>query len=279
MASGIYKILNTIDERIYVGSSKNMEKRFNVHKCELNTKKHKNPHLLNFINKYGIDKLSFEVLEYCEKDKLEEKENYYFTLLSPQFNICKKAYRLPEKRNFTEEQIKEYAELYNNGRSLRWIAINILGNEKYRYTFNDIKNGKTYQEYSHYFIKRKYDQTGKITSEKTKAKLRETSKFALKIKENHLLDIIKRINNRESMRVIADSYKVHESLISLIKTGKLHQDYYHLITHKSGKHNSLTMEEKNYIRDNYKKISVNNMAKEINRDKTIIYKYINKNLK
>ena len=184
MASGIYKILNTIDERIYVGSSKNMEKRFKVHKCELNTKKHKNPHLLNFINKYGIDKLSFEVLEYCEKDKLEEKENYYFTLLSPQFNICKKAYRLPEKRNFTEEQIKEYAELYNNGRSLRWI-------------------------------------TGKITSEKTKAKLRETSKFALKIKENHLLDIIKRINNRESMRVIADSYKVHESLISLIGSAVL----------------------------------------------------------
>jgi group I intron endonuclease len=101
--SGIYVIVNLIDKRIYVGSSKNLHKRYLHHKEDLFKKCHKNKHLQNFHNKYGIQTLSFKLLEYCETDKLLEREQYYLDKLKPfkknGFNIFKKSFGGFEKHS------------------------------------------------------------------------------------------------------------------------------------------------------------------------------------
>ena len=74
--SGIYKITNSINLKIYVGSAINLYKRFIGHKNQFITNKH-NDRFQNFMNKYGIDTLSFCLIEYCDKDMLIEREQYW----------------------------------------------------------------------------------------------------------------------------------------------------------------------------------------------------------
>ena len=39
--------------------------------------------------KYGYSNFSLDILEFCEISKLMVRENYYFNLLSPEYNILK----------------------------------------------------------------------------------------------------------------------------------------------------------------------------------------------
>ena len=59
--SGVYKITNKITNDFYIGSSKDIYKRWNRHKNELNKKKHINIILQRAWNKYGSDNFLFEI--------------------------------------------------------------------------------------------------------------------------------------------------------------------------------------------------------------------------
>jgi group I intron endonuclease len=41
--------------------------------------------------KYGYSNFSLEILEYCDKKNLLEREQYYLDSLNPTYNICKLA--------------------------------------------------------------------------------------------------------------------------------------------------------------------------------------------
>jgi group I intron endonuclease len=41
--------------------------------------------------KHGYNNFSLEIIEYCEPFSLLERENYYFMLLKPEYNISKVA--------------------------------------------------------------------------------------------------------------------------------------------------------------------------------------------
>jgi group I intron endonuclease len=43
------------------------------------------------IFKYGCGNFSIFILEYCPKDKLIEREQYYITTLRPEYNLLQKA--------------------------------------------------------------------------------------------------------------------------------------------------------------------------------------------
>lgn len=74
MTEGIYKIQNWIDNKIYIGSSKNIKRRFNAHRSYLNNGIHPNDHLQNAWNIYGHEIFVFEILEVCVEDKLNTIE-------------------------------------------------------------------------------------------------------------------------------------------------------------------------------------------------------------
>lgn len=70
---GIYKITNP-SNKIYVGQSINIKKRFVNYKC-LNCKGQIK--LFNSFNKYGIKNHIFEILHLCEIEDLNKLERYY----------------------------------------------------------------------------------------------------------------------------------------------------------------------------------------------------------
>ena len=77
MESGVYMIKNIINNKIYIGSSKDITKRLLGHKNLLNKKKHGNRFLSNAWHKYGEDNFTFSVVEYVESDQLIIKEQHY----------------------------------------------------------------------------------------------------------------------------------------------------------------------------------------------------------
>lgn len=76
MNQGIYKIINVVNNKFYVGSAVNLRKRKSRHFSELRTGKHKNRHLLAAWNKYGEQAFVFAVVEEVEdRALLLEAEN------------------------------------------------------------------------------------------------------------------------------------------------------------------------------------------------------------
>lgn len=86
---GIYAIRNCLDERFYIGSTIDFYKRYNDHLRLLRKGTHANKHLQAFSNKYGIDKLSFELLFLCKNTCLVYNEKIWIDMLNPKFNMRK----------------------------------------------------------------------------------------------------------------------------------------------------------------------------------------------
>lgn len=87
--TGIYKITNKINNKVYVGQSINIYERFNQHKRNaFNEFTHTYDYpLYRAIRKYGLENFEFEVIEETTIDLLTEEEQYwiaYYDSLNPQ---------------------------------------------------------------------------------------------------------------------------------------------------------------------------------------------------
>lgn len=72
--SGVYKITCLANNRVYIGSSNNIHRRIIEHKSDLKLNKHHNRFLQKDYNKYGLSAFQFDVVCYCDVDKLLLKE-------------------------------------------------------------------------------------------------------------------------------------------------------------------------------------------------------------
>ena len=103
--AGIYKIINTINAKFYIGSSNNVRKRCMDHFRELRKFEHYNMKLQNSWNKYGEDYFEFELVESCHVADLLIREQHHLDTQKPAFNInpCANGGNGSKR---TEEQIK-----------------------------------------------------------------------------------------------------------------------------------------------------------------------------
>ena len=83
---GIYKITNTITGDFYIGSSKDVKRRWAVHKCKSKWKKCPNNPMYQDMQNYGIEKFEFEILAEVEEDSLKEMEQQFIEKLQPTYN-------------------------------------------------------------------------------------------------------------------------------------------------------------------------------------------------
>lgn len=100
MKSGIYIIRNLVNNKVYIGKSKNVKQRKNAHFSALKLNKHNNQHLQNSYNKYGKNNFQFDVLEYCEESLLPSKEMYYIELYKNNYNIIQS---IDNRQDFPQE--------------------------------------------------------------------------------------------------------------------------------------------------------------------------------
>ena len=83
---GIYKITNTITGDCYIGSSKNVKRRWTAHKCPSVWKNNPNNPMYIDMQKYGVDKFEFQILEVVEEESLKETEQQFIEKLQPTYN-------------------------------------------------------------------------------------------------------------------------------------------------------------------------------------------------
>lgn len=77
---GIYAIRCASNNKVYIGSSKTMKRRWNEHRTQLNRNIHSNEHLQNAFNLYGKDSFSYSLIETCNVEELIDRELYYVLL-------------------------------------------------------------------------------------------------------------------------------------------------------------------------------------------------------
>jgi len=85
MTTGIYTIINKNNNKRYIGSSNNIEKRLKYHKSLLKNNKHYNKHLQSSFN-INLDYFIFNILEICDIKDLLLREKYFmdfFNTLDP----------------------------------------------------------------------------------------------------------------------------------------------------------------------------------------------------
>ena len=111
--SGIYKITNTITGDFYIGSSKNIEKRWVEHKCQSTWKRCSNNPMYQDMQKYGVDKFDFQILAEVEIDKLKETEQKFIEMLKPIYNNYRaNGLNIERYKEYQKEYQKEYHKEY-----------------------------------------------------------------------------------------------------------------------------------------------------------------------
>lgn len=103
---GVYKIINLVNNKIYIGSSCNLGQRLWCHRANLRHNKHHNPHLQNAWNKYGEENFDYCIIERCSEDKQYEREQFYIDSCHPEYNIAEEV-KLP---SYSEESRKKHSE-------------------------------------------------------------------------------------------------------------------------------------------------------------------------
>jgi len=79
--TGIYKILNLVNNKYYIGSAKNLYVRFHGHLSKLHKNIHDNEHLQRSWNKYGEDNFKFYILEETKSEEYRIIEQKYLDII------------------------------------------------------------------------------------------------------------------------------------------------------------------------------------------------------
>ena len=149
--TGIYKITNQKNGKVYIGQSIDIERRIRIHKyAGFDSARHEyNYPLYRSIRKYGIENFIFEIIEQCKKDELGKKEQYwidFYDSINPDkgYNQMGGTEQFGHFMKLNQEKLKEIKDLIKNSPlQLKEIA------EKYQIsltTIKDINQGHTWYD-------------------------------------------------------------------------------------------------------------------------------------
>ncbi len=192
--AGVYVILNTSNNKFYIGSTVNVYKRKNEHFYNLENNVHKNIHLQRSFNKYKMKNFVGLLLEKVNNlNDLKNKEQYWLDILydkNKSYNILTKAYNSLGFKH-SEETKNKISEMQKGEKN------NLYGKQHKEETKIKMSNahignknpmfGKTHSS----SVRKKISEGNKnktvIWSEQAKEKLSNS----LKLKRN---EIIKRVS-------------------------------------------------------------------------------------
>lgn len=105
---GVYGIYNSKNQPLYIGSSNDLNQRYNSHYREIINKTHYNSLLLYFSDLFGLSNLIFKTIMLCDEDDLIFQEKFFIKLLNP---ICNKQF---SEMNYVNTKIKHYINKYDD---------------------------------------------------------------------------------------------------------------------------------------------------------------------
>lgn len=191
--SGIYKLV--IGNKFYVGSAVNLYNRMNLHKFQLLNNKHHNILVQRKFNK--IKELSYEIIEFCDKKDLIQREQYYLDTLRPELNLDKFA-----NSRFGSKLSKESIEKRNN----------------------TIKNKGGFRHSKESKLKIGNAQLGVKRTEEVKLKTTGSNNPIALFNNNDIKNIVELLNNGMMIKDVAIKYNCNRNTIARIKTNKTYKN-------------------------------------------------------
>lgn len=191
--SCVYCIKSLVDNKVYIGSTKNYTNRISNHKCKLSKNIHSNFRLQKAWNQYGEDNFKFECIEECAETELLDREQYWIDFyksydpnigynIAPQagnnFGVkhneetCK---RISEKRigsKWSEER-KEQASIRMSGDGNHMFGKHHTegAKEKMKYLSDGKLKSEAYHGFGNHFYGKKHsEETKQLISEKRSGK-------------------------------------------------------------------------------------------------------------
>ena len=188
---GIYKIYNTITNKVYIGQSIDIEFRIKIHRrCSLN--KEYNYPLYNSMRKYGMDAFEFSILEEVEDNLLlTSREQYYIDYF--QSYIPEKGYNILQFASsfkgykFSEETKKKISDTLKKRKITEEQRLRLIELSKKRKGIPRSEETK---------LKVSLAQKGKIISEETKQKMKEAWKYREPFSEEYKQNMSKILKGR-----------------------------------------------------------------------------------
>lgn len=178
--SGIYRWINTLNGKSYIGSSVDISRRlseyFNYN--YLINEKNQGMTICRALLKNGYSNFALEILEYCDETILIEREQFYLDLLKPEYNVLKIAgstfgfkHSEKTKEKMRNAQIGSKNHTYGTKRleSIRNKISSTMGTPIYVYSLDlkfiqcfssSIRAGQYFN--SHNATIRRYAKSGKI---------------------------------------------------------------------------------------------------------------------
>ena len=179
--SGIYRIKNLQNGKIYIGKSKNIKRRWIAHKSALKCGNHFNSHLQSAWDKYGNPNFIFEVIETCDIELLGIKETYYINF----YNTITLGYNQLTPNNNGGFTHSEESKL-KMSKALK----GIIFSEEHKRKISESNKGKINSK--EHIRKMAESKRGKLRSEESKLKMSNARKGKPRIfSEEHKLNISK----------------------------------------------------------------------------------------
>lgn len=112
--SAVYKIVNTVTKDSYIGSSRDVERRWAQHKWLSTWKQLPNSPMYHDMQKYGVDKFRFQILAPVMPEYLKQVEQEFIEMLQPTYNNSNAKGLNVERRKawYQSDKGKEYHRNY-----------------------------------------------------------------------------------------------------------------------------------------------------------------------
>lgn len=247
--SGIYLITNTVNQKVYVGSTKDFKVRWRGHRSMLNRNCHFSSHLQSAWNKYGADNFTFTIIEYMDisiysDQEILDKETYYiaqYKSADRQFGYNSKEiadssvgikWSEEARKKFSEYRklhiVKEAVEALNEYSKTRIGKCNEWAKEWYANISEEEKKDLVQRQVDG--RKKTAEERGYWHSQETIDKILQTKKDRDLIKTISLYNLdgtLYKVYDSYSncLREFNDSIKNSSCLLNCIKNGKLYNGY------------------------------------------------------
>lgn len=196
MTTGIYAIKNLVNEKLYIGSSRNCERRFAEHRSRLVRGVHINAKLQSAWNKHGAEAFEFTlVASVLRADDLAEVEQSFLD----EADVVRRGYNLaPTAGNTagwkaspeTRQRMSDAAKLRDNSVQVAAMAAANRGKKR------------------PYYIRALLDQTGRVASAETRAKQSKSAIARSRYSQEQRAEMARRIDAGEGIRAVARAFGV-----------------------------------------------------------------------
>lgn len=236
--SGIYRWVNKINNDTYIGSSIDLSIRLRKYFSRNGLEKKlliDNSRIYKALLKYDYSNFKLEILEYCDKELVLIKEQYYMDLLQPEYNILKIAGSLLGFKHSPETLLKFMDRDLKTG--FATTALNINNNEIIK--FNSIRKAAKNFDISHTTLLY-YINSGKLfkgiylirtvdNQNTTKLKYLNLPQNFIKILNNSNNLIQQFSSKRSAAKHLSLEYNIIISVTTIsryIESGKLYKNKY-----------------------------------------------------